>query len=342
MKFYCGIDLHATNSFLCVIDDKDKVLLKEKLKNDLGAILHALESFSPRPSIVVEATINWYWLVDGLQEAGFDVKLAHSMALYMITGAKVKTDRRDAFSLAKLLRLDAIPEAYIYPKAKRPIRDLLRKRKQVVRLRANAYGALRRVLLQHGIYGYSQATIKSLTEEQLDQHLEHFATQAGCHLEVQRIRFYSDQIKTLENIILSSVSDDQRFELLQTIPGVGKILALTILYESGDINRFQSAKHFCSYARVVPGIAQSSGVSKRGRGSKQGNPHLKWAFCQAAAISVRYNTGIRKFRQRHLARRRSKAKKLVTLCIVSHKLAIASYNILKNRVPFKQELMFGS
>jgi transposase len=264
------------------------------------------------------------------------------MALYMITGAKVKTDRRDAFSLAKLLRLDAIPEAYIYPKAKRPIRDLLRKRKQVVSLRANAYGALRRVLLQYGFYGYSQATIKSLTEEQLDQHLEHFATQAGCHLEVQRTRFYSDQIKTLENIILSSVSDDQRFELLQTIPGVGKILALTILYESGDIDRFQSAKHFCSYARVVPGVAQSSGVSKRGRGSKQGNPHLKWAFCQAAALSVRYNTGIRKFRQRHLARRRSKAKKLVTLCIVAHKLAIASYNVLKNRVPFKQELMFGS
>jgi len=342
MKFYCGIDLHATNSFLCVIDDKDKILLKEKLKNDLGDIIYALESFSPRPSVVVEATINWYWLIDGLQEAGFDVKLAHSMALYMITGAKVKTDRRDAFSLAKLLRLDAIPEAYIYPKARRPIRDLLRKRKQVVRLRANAYGALRRVLLQYGFYGYSQATIKSLTEEQLDQHLEHFATQAGCHLEVQRIRFYSDQIKILENIILNSVSDDRCFELLQTIPGVGKILALTILYETGDIDRFQSAKHFCSYARVVPGVAQSSGVSKRGRGSKQGNPHLKWAFCQAAALSVRYNTGIRKFRQRHLARRRSKAKKLVTLCIVSHKLAIASYNILKNRVPFKQELMFGS
>ena len=340
MKFYCGIDLHATNSFLCVIDDKDRILLKEKVKNDLGAILYALESFSPRPSVVVEATINWYWLIDGLQEAGFEVKLAHSMALYMITGAKVKTDRRDAFSLAKLLRLGAIPEAYIYPKAKRPIRDLLRKRKQVVSIRANAYGALRRVLLQYGIYGYSQASIKNLTEAQLDQLLEHFATQAGCHLEVQRIRFYSDQVKTLENIILSSVSNDQRFELLQTIPGVGKILALTILYETGDINRFQSAKHFCSYARVVPGVAQSSGVSKRGRGSKQGNPHLKWAFCQAAALSVRYNTRIRKFRQRHLARRQSKAKKLVTLCIVAHKLAIASYNVLKNRVPFNQELMF--
>ena len=328
--------------FNCRVNNKDNILLKEKLKNDLGAILYALESFSPRPSVVVEATINWYWLIDGLQEAGFEVKLAHSMALYMITGAKVKTDRRDAFSLAKLLRLDVIPEAYIYPKAKRPIRDLLRKRKQMVSLRANAYGALRRVLLQHGIYGYSQAAIKSLTEEDLDQHLEHCATQAGCHLEVQRIRFYSYQIKTLEKIILSSVSDDRGSELLQTIPGVGKILALTILYETGDIDRFRSAKHFCSYARVVPGVAQSSGVSKRGRGSKQGNPHLKWAFCQAAALSVRYNATIRKFRQRHLARRRSKAKKLVILCIVAHKLAIASYNVLKNRVPFKQELMFGS
>lgn len=342
MKYYCGIDLHATNCFLCVIDDKDNILLKEKVKNDLGAILYALESFSPKPPVVVEATINWYWLVDGLQEAGFDVKLAHTMALYMITGAKVKTDRRDAFSLAKLLRLDAIPEAYIYPKDKRPIRDLLRKRKQVVSLRANAYGALRRVLLQSGVYGFSQTAIKTLNEEQLDKHLEHCATQAGCHLEVQRIRFYSHQIKTLEEIILSSVTDDLGFELLQTIPGVGKILGLTILYEAGDIERFQSAKHFCSYARVVPGIAQSSGVSKRGRGSKQGNPHLKWAFCQAAALSVRYNTRIRKFRQRHLTRRRSRAKKLVTLCIVAHKLAMAAYIVLKDRTPFKQELMFGS
>lgn len=342
MEFYCGIDLHARDSFLCVIDSKAKIHLREKVSNDLGTILYKLGSFFPRPSVVVEATINWYWLVDGLQEAGFSVKLAHTLGLYMITGAKVKTDRRDALSLAKLLRLDAVPEAYIYPKAKRPHRDLLRKRNRMVYLRAKAYGTLRRVLLQYGFYGFSQSQIKSLDEEELNQYFDHPAIQASCDLEVERIRFYSGQIKILEDLMLNAVTNYPAFELLQTIPGIGKILALTIFYEVGDIDRFQSAKHFCSYARVVPGIAQSSGNTKRGRGSKQGNPYLKWAFCQAAGLAIRYNGTIRKFRQRHLARRRSKAKKLVSLCIVAHKLAIATYYVIKNQMPFKQELMFGS
>lgn len=342
MRFYCGIDLHAKDCFLCVIDDKDRVYLREKVANDLGVILDLLRSFSPRPCVAVEATLNWYWLVDGLQGAGFNVKLAHSLGLYMITGAKVKTDRRDAFSLAKLLRLDAVPEAYIYPKDKRCIRDLLRKRNRMVYLRATVYGSLRRVLLQHGIYGHSQAAIKSLDEAQISQYLNHPAVQAGCQLELQRIRFYSQQIKFLEDIIFKASANDPAFKLLQTIPGIGKILALTIVYEVGDITRFQSAKHFCSYARVVPGIAQSSQVTKRGRGSKQGNPYLKWAFCQAAGLAVRYNNTIRKFRQRHLARRRSRAKKLISLCIVAHKLATATYYVLKGQVPFRQELMFGS
>jgi transposase len=103
MRFYCGIDLHAKDCFLCVIDEKYRVYLREKVANDLEVILNFLGSFSPRPCVAVEATLNWYWLVDGLQGAGFNVKLAHSLGLYMITGAKVKTDRRDAFSLAKLL-----------------------------------------------------------------------------------------------------------------------------------------------------------------------------------------------------------------------------------------------
>jgi transposase len=143
MKFYCGIDLHAKDSYLCVIDDQGKTHLKSKVTNHLEDILDQLSSFSPRPFVAVESTLNWYWLVDGLEEAGFEVKLAHTLGLYMITGAKVKTDRRDALTLAKLLRLDALPEAYIYPKDKRPIRDLLRRRNRVVSVRAAGYVALR-------------------------------------------------------------------------------------------------------------------------------------------------------------------------------------------------------
>ena len=151
MKFYAGIDLHTRNSVVCVIDEKERKLVMETAPNDLPSILRLLEKAPRRPAVAIEATLNWYGLVDGLQQAGYAVKMAHSMGLYMITGAKVKTDRRDAFSLAKLLRLDAIPEAYIYPKETRPIRDLLRRRTRLVRVRAEAYVAIKRKFQQYGL-----------------------------------------------------------------------------------------------------------------------------------------------------------------------------------------------
>jgi transposase len=342
MKFYCGIDLHARDSFVCVIDDRDKIHLKEKLSNQLVHFLYHLNEFSPRPSVVVESTLNWYWLVDGLKDAGFEVTLAHTLGLHMIKGAKVKTDKRDAFNLARLLRLEAIPKAYIYPKEKRPIRDLLRRRSRLVRLRAAEYSDIRRVLYQHGILSHSKAEIKHLDEGQISEYFEHPILQCNSLLQLERVDFYTRQIKTLEKTILGTVEDELAFELLTTIPGVGKILALTIFYETGEINRFPSPKHYSSYSRVVPGIAQSGNTTKKGRGSKQGNPHLKWAFTQAAVFAIRYYGPIRKFRQAHMERRKSRARKLISISIVAHKLAIATYWILKNQVPFDEELMFGS
>jgi len=341
MRFYCGIDLHAKDSYLCVIDRKEKIHLRKKVPNQLPIILHELGQFSPKPSVVLESTLNWYWIVDGLQEAGFKVKLAHIFGLRMITGAKVKTDRRDAFSLAKLLRLDAVPEAYIYPKEKRPTRDLLRRRNRMAALRGSAYMSMKTVLFQHGIYGYSLPAIKAFDEDQIIKHFDHPAIQASLQLELDRIRLYSREINILERTILGTVADEPMFELLRTIPGVGKILALTIFYEVGDIDRFDGPKQFCSYARVVPGVAQSGSSTRRGRGSKQGNAHLRRAFGQAAALAVRYDTPVRRFRQAHLERRRSKGRKLISLSIVAHKLAIGAYHVLKENVPFRQELMFG-
>jgi transposase len=309
--------------------------------NYLPSVLHELDRFDPKPPVVIESTLNWYWLVDGLQEAGFEVKLAHTLGLYMITGAKVKTDRRDAFTLARLLRLNAVPEGYIYPKDRRPIRDLLRKRTRLVFLRAKTYGNVRRTLLQQGIYGYTQSEIKTLRMDEIADKLDHPVIQLSCQMEKERIELLSRQIRDLESFLLSTVAAEPSFELLQTIPGVGKILGLTIYYEMGDVRRFENAKHFCSYARVVPGIAQSGGTTKRGRGSKQGNGYLKWAFCQAAGLAIRYDGPVRKFRDKHLARRRSKSRKLISLSIVAHKLATAAYYVLKDQVPFRKELMFA-
>jgi transposase len=340
MKFYSGNDLHTRDSVVCVIDEKERKLVRERAPNDLPSILSLLEKVPRRPAVAIEATLNWYWLVDGLQEAGYKVKLAHTMGLYMITGAKVKTDRRDAFSLAKLLRLDAIPEAYIYPKDTRPIRDLLRRRTRMVRLRAEAYVAIKRKFQQYGL-PYSDKAIQSADEQELLRWFKHPGIRAGLEMELERIRLYSRELKTVEKYILGTVKNKPIFEHLRTIPGVGKILALTIYYEVGEIARFGSVRQFCSYARVVPGMAQSGDVIRRGTGSKQGNPHLKWAFNQAAAISVRHYGYVRSFRQKHLARRRSKARRLISLSIVAHKLAIAAYHVLRDEVPFNKELMFG-
>jgi len=342
MKFYCGIDLHARDSFICIIDDSEKIHFKGKIPNRLENFIYHIGSFSPRPSVVVESTLNWYWLVDGLMDVGFEVTLAHSLGLYMITGAKVKTDRRDAFSLARLLRLNAVPHGYIYPKEKRPVRDLLRKRNRLVNLRAAEYTDLRRVLYQNGILDYSKSEIKHIGEGELLRCFDHPMLRCHFLLQLERIDFFTRQIKVLEKTILGTVDDEPVFELLQTIPGVGKILALTIFYETGDINRFPGPKNYSSYCRVVPGIAQSGDTIKKGRGSKQGNPHLKWAFNQAAIFSVRYNDIIRKFRQAHMERRKSRARRLISVSIVAHKLAIAAYWVLTNHVPFDEELLFGS
>jgi len=159
MKFYCGIDLSARDCHLCMIDEQLQVILRQKLRHDLKQICALLGPYKGSLKIVVESTFNWYWLIDGLQAAGFEVVLAHTLGLYLITGAKVKTDRRDAYALAKLLLIGAIPAAYIYPVETRPVRDLLRRRLRLVQVRAGEYGSLRRLLLRQGVLSQRQVDL---------------------------------------------------------------------------------------------------------------------------------------------------------------------------------------
>jgi transposase len=187
MKFYCGIDLSARDSHVGVIDESQKKLVDVKVKNDLPRIVRLLEPYKDNLKIVVESTFNWYWLVDGLQAAGYDVVLAHTLGLYLITGAKVKTDRRDAFSRAKLLLAGVIPKAYIYPVETRPVRDLLRRRAHLAQVRAGEYGSLRRLMLRHGILSSKQQEIKTADETDLEKWFEHPLVRMHASQELKRI-----------------------------------------------------------------------------------------------------------------------------------------------------------
>ncbi len=342
MGFYCGIDLHSKISQIAVIDDALSVLLNQKLANDLGAILGVLATIQEKPRIVIESTFNWYWLVDGLQDAGYKVVLAHTLALSMITRAKVKTDRRDAVILARLLRMNEVPEGYIYPRESRGVRDLIRRRTSVVAFRAREYAGLRRLLYQQGLSNHTRNGTRRMSEEELHALFDCQEVRMTASHEIARIELYSRQIDDIERYVIAHARDREDYQRLRGVPGLGHALAAIVYYESGEMNRFASPRNYSSYSRVVPGAADSGGKTARGRGSKQGNPHLKSAFSQAAVHAVRCYPKIRSHFDRQFKRRRGSARKIVCYSIIAHKLAVAAYFVLKEGKRYEEKLIFGT
>ncbi len=342
MRFYCGLDLSARTCQVCVIDERMSVLVQKKVGNNLQAIIDLINPYKKRLECVVESTFNWYWLVDGLKEAGFEICLAHTYGLSMITGAKVKTDPRDALALAKLLRAGMIPKAYIYPKETRPVRDLVRRRIRVVNLRAQEYTSLRRQLYQQGSVDHSRNDIKLVLEEDIALLFKNPWVQLNARQELARIRLYTSQIREMERELYKTVRENRAYERLLVVSGIGKILAITIYYEIGEVARFASSDDFSSYCRVIPGVAQSGNSVKRGRGSNQGNSNLKWAFSQAAQYAVRSNEKIRRLYERQRRRHRGKGEKLIANSIIAHKLALAVYHILRDQKSYDEGMLFGN
>lgn len=343
MGFYCGIDLHAKQSQICVIDEEGvKALERKRVPNQLEVVLELLEPFREGLKVVVESTFNWYWLVDGLRDAGYDMTLAHTLGMYAITHAKVKTDRRDAFRLARLLRAGEIHAAYIYPRESRPIRDLIRERTRVVSLRSREYAATRMRLYQHGLLDHTRSSARALDEEELAMMLDHPAVRALVHHQRRRIALYDAQVGELDSRIAEYAQACPGYLRLLGVPGLGVSLAPVVYFETGDVERFASHKHYCSYCRLVTGTCESAGSRHRARGSKQGNPHLKAAFTQAAQAAQRHYPHIRRFYERQVARHPGQGAKLIATDIVAHKLAIAVYNILKKGVDYQERLIFGN
>jgi transposase len=337
--FYGGIDLHAKNAQACAINREGVAVKEKKFGNDLVQAIEFFKPYYPDIEIAIESTVNWYWLVDGLMDAGFDVKLAHPLGLKAITDAKVKTDRRDAYKLANLLRLNALPKAYVYPKEIRPFRDLLRRRSDLVIQRAKCYSSLRMQFLQYNTNTMSQSALKRFEDEDLNiMNLPEVVKMHGS-MTLKRIKVLGRQIDEIEQFLESVTIVDPRFELLTKITGIGRVLALTIYYEIGDISRFKNVRHFSSYCRLVPGIHQSSDKVKRGKGSKQGNVYLKWAFTQAAIHMLTYDKDIRAYRDRRAAK--NGGKNMKANAVLAHKLGMAVFYVLREGKAFKKELLFA-
>jgi transposase len=334
-EFYAGVDVHPKRSQLCVMDKTGQILFNRNLINNFVKFKKMLEPYKNNIVVGCESTYTYYWLADGCHQADIPFYLGHAYYMKAISGNKQKHDPLDAKTITNLLRTSYFPEAYPYPRDMRPTRDLLRRRHRLVHIRAEAYSHIRMTAHQYAIDSLSGQHLKVAEAQQ--QAVAVFKEQGLEHLiasDLDVINSLDPVIKNIEQQIrVSAIYHNSRdFALLQTVPGIGEMLALIILYETHDILRFGKHQNYASYSRVVRCDRTSSNKRVDRKNQKIGNPYLKWAF-SSVIINAQTNEGIGKY-ARKLESKHGRGKARAR---IAHKFCKAVYYMLKNGVPFDEK-----
>jgi transposase len=332
------VDLHARQMYICVVDREGEVLVHRNIKNnDFEFFLKLVAPYRESLTVCSECCFCWYWLADACEEAGIEFVLAHALYLRSIQADKKKNDRVDSEKIAHLLRTNMIPYAYVYPRNMRPLRTLLRRRLAYVWHRSDLLRWQTCGLIAQGLPPIEvQQRPRDRWEQELQQRHTNEFLKMTVETDLALIREYDRQIDRLERMIMSAARKERWRDLhvLLSIPGVGKVLAMTMLYEIGYIDRFATHQQFASYCRLVKGSVESAGVIKGMRGGKMGNGYLKWAMKQAIIVSKRSHPDIRRMTQR-LEKRHGKQ---TANAIMAHRLSRAIFYMLKNGMTFSMEL----
>ncbi len=339
MSLYGGIDLHANNSVIVVINEQDEVIYRKRLPNALPTILEQLAPYhTEMQGLVVESTYNWYWLVDGLMEADYRVHLANA-AIQQYNGLKYTDDHSDARWLAHLLRLGVLPEGYIYPKAERAVRDLLRTRAHLVRQHTANVLSVQNIMARNTGGRFSVKRIQELTKQELTTLLTEETQVLAVTSSLVVLDCLRQQIKTREKTIHKCLKHPPAYEQLLTVQGIGTILAQTIALETGAISRFPTVGNSASYCRCVDSTTISNGKRKGTGNVKNGHPSLAWASMEAAQFAMRFQPAAQRFSQRKLAKSRNHT--VLARKAVAHKLARACYYIMRDLVSSEVTKAFG-
>jgi transposase len=337
MKLYAGIDLHSSNSYLGIIDAKDQRLFGKRLPNCLTTIRHALQPFRKNVAgIAVESTYNWYWLVDGLQADGYKMHLANPSAIHQYEGIKHTDDKWDSFFLATLLKLGILPQGYIYPKERRPMRDLMRRRLKFVNQRTSHVLSLQSMFSRHLAASLNANEIKKLKPVDADNYFKDPFTALAARNSISAIEFLEKRAKHIERTILKEVKLEKHFTVITSIPGVGNILGLTVMLEACDFSRFASPGNYASYCRCVKSENISNGKKKSQGNRKNGNKFLAWAYVEAAHLIIRYCPEANRFYQR----KKAKTNGAVATKALANKLARATYCMMRDQRPFEVKKLF--
>jgi transposase len=338
--FYCGIDLHARTMYVCIVNHDGEILVHRNMPAGPEPFLKTIAPYREGLVVAVECIFIWYWLADLCAQEGIPFVLGHALYMKAIHGGKAKNDKIDSQKIAVLLRGGMVPQAYVYPAAMRATRDLLRRRMSLTRKRAELLGHVQNTNSQYNLPEIGKKLAYKANRTGVAERFPDPAVQKSMEVDLALIDYYDQLLRDLELHIVKAAKqhDAQTIYLLHTVPGIGKILSLVLLYEIHDIARFPSVQDFVSYCRLVKCAKESAGKRYGTSGTKIGNAYLKWAFSEAAVLFLRENPA----GQKYLARLEKKHGKGKALTILAHKLARAVYYMLKRGEVFDRDTFLRS
>jgi transposase len=336
---YCGIDLHARTMYLCILNQDGEIMLHRNMKARPEMLLKAIAPYRDDIVVAVECIFTWYWLADLCAREGIPFVLGHALYMKAIHGGKAKNDKIDSQKIAVLLRGGMIPQAYVYPAEMRATRDLLRRRMPLVRKRAELLAHVQNTNSQYNLPEIGKKIAYKANRDGVAERFPDPAVQKSIEVDLALIDYYDQLLTDLELHIVHTAKqhDANTFYRLQSIPGVGKILALVMLYEIHDIRRFPRVQDFASYCRLVKCAKESGGTRSGTSGTKIGHAYLTWAFSEAAVLFLRNNAK----GPISLARVENKHGKGKALTVLAHKLARAVYYMLQRETVFNMDLFLN-
>jgi transposase len=334
-RHYCGIDLHVKTMHVCILDAAGQVLVHRNVDATPEAFLATIAPYRDDLVVAVECMFTWYWLADVCAAEGIAFVLGPALAMKAIHGGKAKNDKIDSRKIAGLLRGGLLPQAYVYPAAMRATRDFLRRRLHFVRKRGQLLAHIQNTRAQYNLPAFTGRLASPANRAGLGAHFPDPSVRKSIDIDLALIEHYDGLIADLEATLVQAATrhDAEAFHRLRTVPGIGKILALTILYEIHDITRFDRVQEFASYARLVKGQKQSGGTLLGTSGAQMGNVHLKWAFSEAAVLFLARNSQGKKL----LAQIQKKHGKGKALSILAHKIGRTVYYLLARSTVFSME-----
>lgn len=338
MKIMTGIDLHSNNAVCGLVDMNGKRLFHKRVACDLKEILDTLKPHKNRiETIGVESTFNWYWLVDGLQDHGYKVVLANPAEIQQYNGLKHADDTSDAYFLAEMLRLGILPCGHIYDRQTRPTRDLLRRRLGLVRKRTSFYLSFKSLYIRTTGESLSLTQLKKMKREDGVKLFKHPSDRLIAGELIELIERLTQSIEVIEETVVKTASKIPYYRRLQSIPGIGIILAMTITMEVGEIKRFPTSGDFASYCRCVKSQRLTNNKKKGKNNDKCGNPYLGWAFIEAANFSRRFDLQCRRFHDR----KKAQVNSILATKALACKLAKAAWHVMSEKADFDSKRAFG-